>query len=452
MNAPHSNDPMTTPPHRHDPLSPHGEPPVASHGAHLSAAPAVKPLGSRRLVMIGVGVGVVLLLLLVVTLVPRHAVDAELRAEAAGRDSAPVVQVTTVRRAATGGDLALPGTIQALHEGAIYARVPGYVTRWYADIGTVVRAGQVLAEIDAPELEQNVQQAQGQLAQTRAALNLAKADLERWRSLARDSAVTGQEMDQKQAAYEAAAASTAAAEANLRRLVQTRQYTRVTAPFTGMITARSVDIGSLITAAGATSAAVASGGASGAGNGGSLFRISATDTVRTFITVPEAYASSIRPGLDAEVVVQGLANRQFTGFVARTAGALDPGSRTLLTEVDIANRDFALLPGMYAQVKLHFPRVSPPLTIPATALVIRSSGPQVMIVEPGRDPRSGTIHFRNVQIGRDYGATVELAGGVIEGQSIVLNQNADLVEGTKVRIGAVSSVAGDAPAGAPAKP
>jgi hypothetical protein len=174
--------------------------------------------------------------------------------------------------------------------------------------------------------------------------------------------------------------------------------------------------------------------------------------VRTFITVPEAYATSIRPGLEAEVVVQGLANRRFMGFVARTSGALDPGSRTLLTEVDIANRDFALMPGMYAQVKLHFPRVSPPLTIPATALVIRSSGPQVMLVERGRDPQTATVHFRSVQIARDYGATVELAGGIIEGASIVLNPNADLVEGTKVRIGAVSTVAADAAAGRAVRP
>src|SRR4051812_27121826 len=261
------------PPPPHDARTPHGEPPVASHGAHVSAAPPVRPMSSRRMLVIGAGIVGVLLVLLVVTLIPRRNVDNELRAEAAGRDSAPVVRVATVQRATTGGDLALPGTIQALHEGAIYARVPGYVRRWNADIGSTVRAGQVLAEIDAPELEQNVQQAQSQLMQTRAALNLARADLERWRALARDSAVTGQELDQKRAAYDAAAATTAAAEANVRRLVQTRQYTRVTAPFTGMITARSVDIGSLITAAGATSASVASGGVPGAGAGGSMFRI-----------------------------------------------------------------------------------------------------------------------------------------------------------------------------------
>ena len=442
---------MTTPPHhRPDPHSPHGEPPAASHSAHVGAAPPVEPMASRRMLLIGVGVAAVLVLLLIATMVPRHLVETELRAEAAGRDSAPVVQVALVRRATTGGDLALPGTIQALHEGAIYARVGGYVRRWTADIGSTVHTGQLLAEIDAPELEQNVQQARSQLAQTRAALNLARADLERWRSLARDSAVTGQELDQKRAAYEAAAANTAAAEANVRRLEQTRQYTRVTAPFTGVITARSVDIGSLITPSGATSAPVASGGVVGAGSGGSMFRIAATDTVRTFISVPESYASSIRPGIEAQVVIQGLANRRFTGIIARTAGALDAASRTLLTEIDIPNRDFALLPGMYAQVRLQFPRVSPPLTIPASSLVIRSSGPQVMIVERGRDPQTATIHFRSVQIARDYGARVELAGGLIDGTTIVLNPNADLLDGAKVRVAAM--VSADTAAPRPVRP
>ena len=218
------------------------------------AAPPVKPMGARRLLGLGVASVVVLVVMFVVTAIPRRSVENELRAEATARDSAPSVQVTTVRRAPAGSTLVLPGTIQALHESAIYARVTGYVKRWQSDIGSLVRSGQLLAEIDAPELDHGVEQAQSQLSQTRAALGLAKADLERWRALARDSAVTSQELDQKRAAFDAATANTGASEANLRRLVQTRQYTRVTAPFTGVVTARNVDIGSLITPAGATSA------------------------------------------------------------------------------------------------------------------------------------------------------------------------------------------------------
>ncbi|MDB4892620.1 MAG: efflux transporter, family, subunit [Gemmatimonadetes bacterium] len=412
----------------------HSPPEFAPHDYHadVGAAPPVRPMTARRLVGIGIGSVVVLIVLFVATTIPRRSVESELRAEATARDSAPAVEVTIVRRAAAGSTLVLPGTIQALHESAIYARVQGYVKRWQADIGMLVRSGQLLAEIDAPELDHEVQQAQSQLSQTRAALGLAKADLERWRVLARDSAVTGQELDQKRAAFDAATANTGASEANLRRLVQTRQYTRVTAPFTGVVTARNVDIGALITPAGATSAPLG-GTAPGAG-AGSMFRIAQTDTVRIYLTVPESYATSIRPGLEAKVAVRGIPGRDFTGIVTRTSHALDASSRTLLTEVDITNRDFALLPGMSAMATLNFPRVTPPLLLPASALVIRSNGVQVMVVEAAGPGRSATIHFRSVVIGRDYGGTVEVAEGLIDGATVVLNPNADLMDGAKVRV------------------
>ena len=402
--------------------------------ADVGAAPAVAPMPGRRLLAIGGVTAAVLVVLLIITIIPRHAVDQQLLAEAAARDSAPNVQVTTVLRAASGTELSLPGTIQALHESAIYARVTGYVKRWNADIGSIVRTGQLLAEIDAPELSQSAEQAQAQLTQTRAVLGLARADLERWRVLERDSAVTGQELDQKRAAFEAAQANTGAADANLRRLVQTRQWTRVTAPFTGVITARNIDIGSLITPAGGTSAPVGANGVGGAAAAGSMFRIAQTDTVRLYLTVPEGYATSIRAGLTAEVTAQGIPGRTFPGRVVRTSNALDASSRTLLTEIDVPNRDFALLPGMSAQATLHFPRTTPPLLLPASSLVIRSNGVQVMVVEIARGGSAGTIHFRSVRLGRDYGATVEVAEGLIDGTTVVMNPNADLLEGSRVRI------------------
>ena len=402
--------------------------------ADVSSAPPVNPMTGRRLVMIGAMAAVVLVVLFVFSAIPRESVNQVLRAEVAARDSAPVVQVTTVHRAAAGSKLELPGTVQAFHESAIYARVPGYVKRWLTDIGTVVHSGQLLAEIDAPELAQSAEQAQAQLTQTRAALGLARADLERWKVLARDSAVTAQELDQKRAAFESAQANTGAADANLRRLAQARQYTRVTAPFTGVVTARNVDIGALITPAGATSAPAGAAGVGGAAAAGSMFRIAQTDTVRIYLTVPERYATSIRAGLGALVTVQGIPGRVFSGAVVRTSRALDATSRTLLTEVDIPNRDFALLPGMSAQVTLHFPRATPPLLLPASALVIRSSGVQVAVVDGRPGAASAMIHFRSVQLGRDYGGTVEVADGAIEGMTVVLNPNADLVEGARVRV------------------
>ena len=419
------------------------------HGADVGSAPPVTPMAGRRLVVFGVVAAALLLVLLIVTMVPRHSVDQELRAEATVRDSAPTVQVTTVQRAASGSELALPGTIQALHESAIYARVTGYVKRWTADIGSIVHTGQLLAEIDAPELSQSAEQAQAQLRQTHAALGLAQADLDRWKVLARDSAVTGQELDQKRANFEAAQANTGAADANLRRLVQTREWTRVTAPFTGVITARNVDIGSLITPAGGTSAPVGATGIGGAAGAGSMFRIAQTDTVRIYLTVPESYATSIRTGLDAQVTAQGIPGRVFPGRVVRTSNALDATSRTLLTEIDVPNRDFALLPGMSVQATLHFPRTTPPLLLPASALVIRSSGAQVMVVENKPGNASATIHFRAIKLGRDYGATVEVADGLIDGTTVVLNPNADLTDGSRVRIVATAPKPGAS--GAPAK-
>jgi multidrug efflux pump subunit AcrA (membrane-fusion protein) len=406
------------------------------HDAQASAAPAVTPMGGARLRTFAIGAAIALVLLLVLTMLPRHSVSRELLADAAARDSAPVVQVATVVRSAPGSTLTLPGTVQPLHESAIYARVGGYVRRWSADIGTLVHTGTLLAEIDAPELEQNVQQARSQVQMTQAALQLAKTDLARWTSLERDSAVTSQELDQKRAAYASAVANTAAAEANLRRLVETRGFTRIVAPFTGVVTARNVDFGSLISASGATSTSVGGGSVGGgAATSGSLFRVAQTDTVRAYITVPATYATSIRPGLEAQVDVQGLNGRHFSGRVVRTSASLDASTRTLLAEVDIPNRDFAILPGMYAQVTLNFPRVSPPIVVPASALVIRSAGPQVMVVDAtgGSKDGIGTLRLQSVQIGRDYGSTMEILDGLLDGTSIVTNPNADLSDGMRVR-------------------
>ncbi|MDB4915315.1 MAG: efflux transporter, family, subunit [Gemmatimonadetes bacterium] len=413
--------------------SDHRDPGAHDVHADVGSAPPVHPMAGRRLVVMSVIAAVVFIALFVVTIIPRRSVDRELRAEATARDSAPVVQITTVKRSESGSEVLLPGTIQALHESAIYARVSGYVKRWRAELGMIVHSGELMAEIDAPELAQMVEQADAQLAQTRASLGLAKADLERWRVLAKDSAVTGQELDQKKAGYDAALANTGAAEANLRRLRQNGQYTRVTAPFTGVVTARNVDIGSLITPAGATSASIVGPGGTGAA-AGSMFRIAQTDTVRIYLNVPENYATSIHPGLVANVTVQGIPGRKFTGHVVRTSHALDAASRTLLTEIDIPNRDFALLPGMSAMATLQFPRSAPSLTLPANALLIRSSGVQVAVVERSGGGQNAIIHFRSVKISRDYGATVEIAEGVSDGTTVVLSPNADLADGEKVRI------------------
>ena len=402
------------------------------HHADVGAAPAVKAAATRRVLTIATVAGVTLVALLVMSFLPRRAVSRELENAANQPDAPPMVQVATVARAASGGDLTLPGTIQPLHESAIYARVSGYVKEWHADIGRVVRAGDVLAEIDAPELDQEVEQAQQQLAQTRASLGLAKADLARWKSLAADSAVSREELDQKNAAYEAALANSGAAEANVRRLTETRRFTRVTAPFNGVITARNVDLGSLISAGGGTSASnPAAGGGPAAG---SLFRIAQTDTVRTYIAVPQADALAMTAGMAADVTVQELPNRTFRGRVVRTSQALDAASRTLLTEVDIVNPGMTLLSGMYAEVHVHLEHRAPSLIVPSTALIVRASGTQVAVLDATQPGQPATAHFVPVTVGRDFGGTVEIQSGLTAGQSIVQNPGADLVDGMTVRI------------------
>ncbi len=403
------------------------------HHADVGAAPPVKPASTKRIVAIITGVGVVLAALLVSSFLPRRATSRELEAEVTEQSGPPEVQTAQVVQAATGGDLTLPGTIQPLHEGAIYARVGGYVRQWHADIGRVVRAGDVLAEIDAPELDQQVEQAQQQLAQTRAALGLAKADLARWKSLAADSAVSREELDQKTAGYDAAVANSGAAEANVRRLTETQRFTKVVAPFNGVITARNVDLGSLISPSGATSASITAGGAGGLG-AGAMFRIAQTDTVRMYISVPQADALAMSAGMTADVTVQELPNRKFLGRVVRTSAALDASSRTLLTEVDIVNPGMTLLSGMYAQAHLQLTHHARALILPATALVVRSSGTQIITLDPPAADQTSTIHFRPIVVGRDFGGTVEVQAGATDGMTVVSNPSTELVDGMKVKL------------------
>jgi RND family efflux transporter MFP subunit len=343
----------------------------------------------------------------------------------------PTVSVATVARAPTSPSVSLPGALSAVRTAAIYARTPGYVRRRLVDIGSRVRAGQLLADIDAPDVDQQVAQARGVVAQTRAARELAQANLARWRVLAVDSAVTAQEVDQMQAGFDEAVANLNSAEANLRRLEQLQEYERVVAPFAGVITARNVDQGALVGPAGGVS------GTQPAGTGstpGSLFTVAQTDTLSAYVTVPESYAPAVAIGQPAVVTFPALPGDTLRGRVARTAGSLDPAARTLLTEVRVANPTGAFLPGMYAQVDLALGPGTPPLRVPATALVIRGGPPQVVTVAP-----DSTVRYQTVSIGRDLGSWVEVTGGLAAGEVIVINPADDLHDGARVRIVAADS-------------
>jgi RND family efflux transporter MFP subunit len=309
---------------------------------------------------------------------------------------------------------------------AIYARTPGYVRRRLVDIGSRVRAGQLLADIDAPDVDQQVAQARGLVAQTGAARELALANLVRWRALAADSAVTAQEVDQMQAAFDEAVANLNSADANLRRLVQLQEYERVVAPFAGVITARNVDPGALVGTAGGVSGTLTAGTGSAPG---SLFTVAQTDTLSVYVTVPEDYAAAVAIGQPAVVSLPALPGDTLRGRVVRTAGSLDPSARTLLTEVRVANPGSVFLPGMYAQVQLTLGPGTPPLRVPATALVIRDGPPQVVTVAP-----DSTARYQTVRIGRDFGSWVEVTGGLADGTMIVVNPSDNLGDGARVHI------------------
>jgi len=352
--------------------------------------------------------------------------------------SLPVVNVERVGREANQSSLVLPGNIQAVTEAPVLARASGYIKKRYVDIGDRVKEGQVLADVEAPELDQQilqaratvdqansaVEQAQAALEQGKSNENLAKVTAVRWENLQKRGVVSKQENDTYQAQYtaqqanvqalakavSAAQGNVGAARANLDRLIQLKTYQTVRAPFAGVITVRNVDTGALVTDSQTL-----------------LFRIAQTDNLRTYINLPQTDADSVRPGQAATLTVPELPGRKFTGRIARTANALDPATRTLLTEVQVPNAAGLLMPGMYAQVDLLMPRKNPPLLIPGDTLVVRSDGPQVAVVNS-----DGTVHFTLIQLGRDYGDRVEVLSGLEAGQSIVVNASDVVREGVRV--------------------
>ena len=361
-----------------------------------------------------------------------------LRSEAQQQESAlPRVEVIEVSRASPKSDLELPGDIQAITEAPILGRADGYLARRLVDIGDRVEAGQLLAEIAAPELDQQVSQAKAALQQAQAALEQARANqeqgkanlelarvtAERWKTLSTQGVVSRQDNDQYQANYQVQTANVqalekaiaaqrsniAAAEANLARLEELEGYRMVKAPFAGVVTVRNVDVGALVTA-GSTL----------------LFRIAQTGTLRTYVNVPQTNATFIRAGQPARLSISSSPGRSFSGTVVRTANALDPASRTLLVEVQVPNPNGALLPGMYAQVDLSDSRATVPLLVPADALIVRAEGTLVAVVRS--DHR---VHLQKIEPGRDYGDRLEVLGGLNEGDTIIPNPG-DLGEGAEV--------------------
>jgi RND family efflux transporter MFP subunit len=407
---------------------------------HAAPGLTTPPAPSRRALWL---LALVLAVLIVIGFlkgyIPHRRNEAMLAAEAGtASQELPTVTVVGVERSAATGTLILPGNIEAVTEAPVLARASGYIQRRYVDIGDRVKSGQLLAEIEAPELDQQVNQARAALDQVRAALEqatanlqqgqaqeqLAKVTADRWKNLQSKGAVSRQENDtyQSQAvvaqanvlALEKAVASArsniVAAQANVSRLTELQGYKSVRAPFAGVITVRNVDVGALVSEASTL-----------------LFRIAQTDRLRTYVNVPQSDADSVHVGQIAHLSILDLAGHQFSGAVTRTANALDPATRTLLTEVQVPNSGGLLLPGMYAQVDLTTPRRNPPVLIPGDTLVVRSNGPQVGVV--GADH---IVHFQRLQLGRDYGDKIEVLSGLEPGQQVVVNPGDTVQEGAKV--------------------
>jgi RND family efflux transporter MFP subunit len=306
-----------------------------------------------------------------------------------------------------------PANLQGYIETPIYARTNGYVKRWLVDIGAHVTAGQLLAEIETPELDQQLRQAEAAQAQAQANLDLARITAERYQNLLKFDGVSKQEVDQANGTLKADEANVKAAIATVDQLKEMQAFEKVTAPFAGTITARYIDIGSLIAA----------------GTNTLLFRLAETSTLRVYANVPEAYAPDIVPGVSADVEVPEVAGQKFPGQVVRTAGAIDPGTRTLLTEVRVPNPKGALVPGEFGEVTFHLRSSRPTVVIPSNALLFRAQGPQVALVKG-----EGRIHLQSIQLGRDFGNSLEVLSGLRPEDSVVANPSDSITEGVLVDV------------------
>jgi RND family efflux transporter MFP subunit len=313
-------------------------------------------------------------------------------------------------------DLSLPSTLQAYSDSPIYARSSGYIAHWYADIGTHVRQAQLLAVIDSPEVDQELNQARATLSQTEANLKLAGVTAQRYQDLTGTNAVAQQEIDNNIQNLSAQQAALQASIANVKRLEALQGFERVTAPFDGVITQRLTDVGNLVNAG-------------NSGTGAQLFRISKIDTMRVFVPVPEVYSNEVKNGLPASLDLIQLPDQHFAGSVTRSSDAIDPGSHTLLTEVDVPNPTGRLLPGAYANVHLHLGTKARGLLVPTGAVLFQAAGPQVAVVNAGN-----RIELHKVSIGRDFGNTIEINSGLSASDNIVDNPPDYLVDGMPVTV------------------
>jgi len=328
----------------------------------------------------------------------------------------PTVEVVHPSTEPPQSELQLPSTLQAYIEAPIYARTTGYLRRWYKDIGSKVNKGELLADIETPEVDQELLQSRAARDQAAAQLKLAQSSAKRWENLQKMDAVSQQETDERSSSYIQGEANLNAADANVRRLEQLESFKHIYAPFSGVITTRNTDVGALVNA----------------GNGGptqQLFVIAQIDPIRIYVNVPETDSPSIHKGVKVDIQIPALVGEHFTGSVVRTAEAIDPATRTLNTEIDVPNPKGRLLPGSYAQVHLALNQQVQRLTVPSNALLFRAEGPRAAIVGAG-----SKVQLRPVAIGRDFGNTVEIISGLEQADAVVVSPSDSLENGQVVRI------------------
>ncbi|WP_321801982.1 efflux RND transporter periplasmic adaptor subunit [Burkholderia sp. BCC1988] len=418
-----------------DSIEPVAPPPAAESAtaatAVPSAAPDTPPARRGRKLAVPVAAIALAAALLALGIVPRIDARAAQRAQVAEQQALPV-SVIVPGAAPADQTLTLPGSVAPYADASIYARTSGYIAHWSVDLGTHVKAGQTLAQISAPDLDAQLRQARADEASAQANYDYAKSTAQRWQDMLKTQSVSQQDTDTKVADMNAKRAMLASAQANVAHLAELVSYESVTAPFDGVITARSVDVGTLVTA----------GGTPGSpGLSGELFHLEQTDTLRVFVDVPQDSATGVSTGTPVYLTTPQYPGRRFAARVARSAGAIDPVTRTLRVEIDVDNRDGALMPGAYAQAHLVVASAAPALDLPVSALLFRPNGVTVATVGT-----NGRTVLKTVQIGRDFGTRVEIVAGLAATDRVIDNPGDAITAGEAVKI--VSTVRAAAPVAA----
>ncbi len=359
---------------------------------------------------------IVVVVIVISGIVPRKRAEANLATETR-QMAIPTVTVVRAKRSASTQEVVLPANVQAYIDSPIYARTNGYLKHWYSDIGAHVKEGQLLADIETPEVDQQLRQARADLATAEANLHLSQITSDRYAGLLRSDSVSKQDADNAEGDFAAKQATVHAAQANVKRLEELQSFEKIYAPFAGVITARNTDIGALIDS-----------GSSG-GSRTELFHIAQPDKLRVYVNVPEAYSQAAKPGLIANLALAEFPGRTFPGTLVRTANAIDQSTRTLLVEIRVDNPTGTLFTGAYAEVHLKLPTPTSSLILPVNSLLFRSEGLMVAAITDGKH-----AELKPITVGHDFGSEVEVVAGLTGDESIIVNPPDSIIAGQEVRI------------------